>query len=1069
MPTYSGTASIPEGARQVFVPLPGDGFPDTSYSVTVNAMTYESSACWANQFTTNGFYIGSYSAGSYHWIATNQNGSGGGGGTGSSQGPFGSIQYSDGDGGFLGNSGFNFYAFQTMFGGTGYVIQGGPYNNTFDFGANDGYIGIYNGGGEIGGVYLQSNNDLYLNSTTATYINTETTLSVVIDRSSGTTGQYLGSDGAGNVIWSTPTTSGGAQGPDGAIQLSDGQGGFTGSTGFYLVINNGKYYLFGGPTRNYISFGGDNGNMDIIANGSFRISNNEGPLRLSAGTKLVVQTDNLYGTTGQYLGSDGAGNVIWSTPTGIQGATGVTGNGITLAAVNGNGNLIITYTSGLTANAGYVVGPSGPKGDNSIVPGPQGPAGPKGTTGETGPAGPSGPKGDNSTVPGPTGPSGPKGDNSIVPGPQGPAGPQGTTGKDGVTGNGITLANVNGNGNLIITYTSGLTANAGYVVGPQGITGATGVTGTVYTSVGLWTSGNTYSKNTIVVSPVDYNTYVSIQEVTDTLNPPPTNIAEWNLFIERGVTGATGVTGNGITLANVNGNGNLIITYTSGLTANAGYVVGPQGATGTVYTSYGLWNYGTYYDPNSIAISPLTYNTYVCLQTDGTFTDPSLAPSFWALFIERGQQGSTGVTGNGITGALVNGNGNLIITYTSGLTANAGYVVGPQGATGTFVFSGTTGSLLYSPDGSAVSGSTYMTYDGTYALVADNGSYLQLNDGYGNILLNPLGNGDVIIPYIVGNTAKANYIQIDDGNQLMTIYSTGALSILPGGNAGNDGDVLTSAAGNVVWSTPTDASTWSTFPATQAVDLAGNELNGVTFITGLGGLMSTFSAKDVDGIQYLTLNDKQIGGIGSTGSIQLSDGKGGFTGSTAFYWTTYSGTEYVLYGGPNGNYFVFDDAGHMAIQPGSTGRLFLNSNNDYLRLAAGTTLQVLTANSYGVTGQVLTADGSNNVVWDYPKTSLLTGILRLDTGVTFTADTPFAYYADFSLPGITLNVNSNVQTTAINSDTNTALSCWIVNVSPNVATDGTLRIWCAADPNNIAYSGPLYVSWIVTDLGTPPS
>jgi hypothetical protein len=69
-------------------------------------------------------------------------------------------------------------------------------------------------------------------------------------------------------------------------------------------------------------------------------------------------------------------------------------------------------------------------------------------------------------------------------------------------------------------------------------------------------------------------------------------------------------------------------------------IPGVTGATGTVYTPYGLWVFGTYYNPNAIAVSPLDYNTYVCLATDGTFTDPSLAPTFWSLFVQRGVTGS---------------------------------------------------------------------------------------------------------------------------------------------------------------------------------------------------------------------------------------------------------------------------------------------------------------------------------------------------------------------------------------------------------------------------------------------
>lgn len=52
---------------------------------------------------------------------------------------------------------------------------------------------------------------------------------------------------------------------------------------------------------------------------------------------------------------------------GATGATGAAGRGITGSAINGSGNLIISYTDGTTADVGHVVGAQGPKGDNGLV------------------------------------------------------------------------------------------------------------------------------------------------------------------------------------------------------------------------------------------------------------------------------------------------------------------------------------------------------------------------------------------------------------------------------------------------------------------------------------------------------------------------------------------------------------------------------------------------------------------------------------------------------------------------------------------------------------------------------
>ena len=102
----------------------------------------------------------------------------------------------------------------------------------------------------------------------------------------------------------------------------------------------------------------------------------------------------------------------------------------------------------------------GPKGDNSIVPGPTGPqgaTGPTGSAGIQGVVGPQGAPGADSIVAGPQGPMGPTGGSGI----QGPAGTTGSTGPTGTTGS------------------TGPTGPASTVPGPQGIQGVAGPQGTV--------------------------------------------------------------------------------------------------------------------------------------------------------------------------------------------------------------------------------------------------------------------------------------------------------------------------------------------------------------------------------------------------------------------------------------------------------------------------------------------------------------------------------------------------------------------------------------------------------------
>ena len=138
-------------------------------------------------------------------------------------------------------------------------------------------------------------------------------------------------------------------------------------------------------------------------------------------------------------------NEVWSS-----GGSG--GSSVTDAAINEDGHLIITLSSGKEIDAGYAVGPQGPQGekgdkgdafnyDDFTVEqlaslkgekGDTGPQGPIGETGPVGPAGPQGPKGDTGPqgLQGEQGPQGPRGEI----GPHGPEGPQGLQGPKGEQG-----------------------------------------------------------------------------------------------------------------------------------------------------------------------------------------------------------------------------------------------------------------------------------------------------------------------------------------------------------------------------------------------------------------------------------------------------------------------------------------------------------------------------------------------------------------------------------------------------------------------------------------------------------
>ena len=145
----------------------------------------------------------------------------------------------------------------------------------------------------------------------------------------------------------------------------------------------------------------------------------------------------------------------------------------------------------------------------------------------------------------------------------------------------------------------------------------------------------------------------------------------------KGETGEAGATGVGISSATVNGSGRLIITKTDSSTIDAGNVVGPQGDQGTTGNTGAAGATG----PQGVSVSQAVVdgdgNLIVTLDDASQINAGSVVGPQGA----QGPQGPAGrsVAGNGV---VVDGSGYLQVTLTDGTTINAGYVVGPQGGTG---------------------------------------------------------------------------------------------------------------------------------------------------------------------------------------------------------------------------------------------------------------------------------------------------------------------------------------------------------------------------------------------------
>jgi len=250
--------------------------------------------------------------------ATNNNGGLGG----SSQGLSGYVQLSTGNGGFTGLTGLQF-SNQTLY-----------LNNIDTF--NEGFLNI----GNINTTEIRLGIDGD-NMTRVSNLVVEKTLNLndyLMDYNglSGTSGQVLTSTPLG-VRWTNSSGLGGSsQGLSGYVQLSTGNGGFTGLTG--LQFSNQTLYLNNIDTFNegFLNIGNINTTeirLGIDGDNMTRVSNLvvEKTLNLN---DYLLDYNGLSGTSGQVLTStplgvrwtnSGGGGTSSIGPTGPQGPTGPTG------------------------------------------------------------------------------------------------------------------------------------------------------------------------------------------------------------------------------------------------------------------------------------------------------------------------------------------------------------------------------------------------------------------------------------------------------------------------------------------------------------------------------------------------------------------------------------------------------------------------------------------------------------------------------------------------------------------------------------------------------------------------
>ena len=247
-------------------------------------------------------------------------------------GPTGTVLFYDGSA----VTGTNLKYEELYQGFTGVYLSGGTYGNgiVFDYDNGKMIIGDVGVGATGNTVTVSGQNELALTSPTRLSLS-GSLLFCSINGDSGISGQYLASDGNEGVTWKEIVSGSGGtfsfSGPTGAVLFYDGSA-VTGTNLTYSDLFQGEtaIYLSGGTYGNGILIEDINGDMFI---GDMLNPGNTGNklqlygqnlieitapniLRLSGAT-FRCQIGGYDGITGQYLASDGDGNVTWKKVPGL--------------------------------------------------------------------------------------------------------------------------------------------------------------------------------------------------------------------------------------------------------------------------------------------------------------------------------------------------------------------------------------------------------------------------------------------------------------------------------------------------------------------------------------------------------------------------------------------------------------------------------------------------------------------------------------------------------------------------------------------------------------------------------
>ena len=414
-------------------------------------------------------------------------------------------------------------------------------------------------------------------------------------------------------------------------------------------------------------------NKSVITNAGFN-KNGDFILTLLDGTDVNVS--NVSNSKGKD-GTDGKNGT-----NGKNGANGKDGRSITLASVNSEGQLVITYSDGSSVNLDKLVGINGIDGvsiSNSAI----------NDKGELIITYSNGQICNLGKVVGVDGKNGINGIN----------GSDGNNGKNGQDGISVVKSEINSNGELVVTYSNSVIDNLGKVIGSDGAKGEKGDKGDTGARGEKGEKGDAGEQGIQGVAGKDGKDGINGTNGVD------------------GKDGTDGKDGVGINTVNITEDGNLNITLTNGTTLNLGTIKGEKGDKGDTGVQGEKGDKGDTGAKGSkgdkgekgdtgeqgvqgIAGKDGINGTNGVDGKDGTNgkdgTDGQDGVGIANVTVSN--EGALSVTltngtvldlgnikgadGIGISKSEVNASGELVLTYTDGTVKNLGNVVGANGADG---------------------------------------------------------------------------------------------------------------------------------------------------------------------------------------------------------------------------------------------------------------------------------------------------------------------------------------------------------------------------------------------------